>query len=156
MNSSKWRPFAISILISVGVGTLSAFFTMNSMEIYKELEKPPLSPPGFLFPIVWTILYVLMGIAAYLIYRSNSPDRGKALLLYGVQLLVNGLWPVLFFDRQMYLLAFLWLLLLWGLILLTILRFCAINKCAAYLLLPYLIWVTFAGYLNLGVYLLNR
>lgn len=156
MNSLKWRPLAISILISVGVGTLSAFFTMNSMELYRELEKPPLSPPSFLFPVVWTILYILMGIAAFLIYRSNSPDRGKALLLYGIQLLVNGFWSVLFFNCQMYLLAFLWLLLLWGLILLTILRFCTINKCAAYLLIPYLIWVTFAGYLNLGVYLLNR
>jgi benzodiazapine receptor len=153
---SKLKPLLLSILISIGVGTLSAFFTMNSMDIYTDLAKPALSPPGFVFPIVWTILYILMGISAYLIYSSNSPDKNKALLIYAAQLIVNAMWSIIFFSLQRYLLAFIWLLLLLFLIILMIVSFSKINKTAAYLQIPYLIWVIFAGYLNLSVYLMNR
>lgn len=146
----------VSILISIGVGALAGLLTRGGMESYYALRQPPLSPPGWLFPIVWTILYILMGISAYLIYRSNSPYRMVALKIYAVQLAVNFFWSIIFFNMEMYLFSFLWLLLLLVLIILMIRIFSKINKTAACLQIPYLIWVIFAGYLNLGIYLLNR
>lgn len=150
------KALAVSILIPLGVGAAAAFFTRNSMDVYEGLVQPPLSPPGWLFPVVWTILYTLMGISSYLIYRSDSPNKNTALTIYAFQLAVNFFWTILFFNLEMYLLAFLWLLLLLVLIVLMIVSFYRINKTAAYLQIPYLIWVLFAGYLNLGIYLLNR
>lgn len=150
------KALIVSLAISLGVGALSGFLAANSMELYQSLDKPPLSPPGWLFPVVWTILFILMGISAYLIYISDSPHRESALKIYTVQLAANFLWSILFFRFEMYLLAFLWLVLLWILILMMIRSFAKVNKTAAYLQIPYLIWVTFAGYLNLGVFLLNR
>lgn len=155
-HSFNLKALIISILIPLGVGMLSAFLTTNSMELYNEMAKPALSPPGWIFPVVWTILYVLMGISAYLIYTSDSPDKDTALKIYGAQLLVNGLWSILFFNFQWYFISFLWLLLLLLLIILMINSFSKINKTAAYLQIPYLLWVMFAGYLNLSVFLLNR
>lgn len=149
-------PLAVSIVIPLALGALSGFITSGSMQQFEQLLKPPLAPPGIAFPIVWTILYVLMGIASYLIWQSADRGRGKALVLYGIQLLVNVLWPILFFTLQMRLLSFFWLLLLIVLIIWTMARFAKINKTAAWLLVPYLLWTLFAGYLNLGVYLLNR
>ncbi len=146
----------VSILISVGVGALAGLLTRGGMESYSDLTQPPLSPPGWIFPIVWTILYILMGISAYLIYRSNSPYKKIALRVYAAQLTVNFFWSIIFFNMEMYLFAFLWLLLLLVLIVLMIRIFAKIDKTAAYLQIPYLIWVIFAGYLNLGIYLLNR
>ena len=154
--SRKFKPLAISILIALGVGGLSGFLTMGNMDIYGNINKPPLSPPPIVFPIVWTILFILMGISAYLIYESNSNLKGKALAIYGLQLVVNFFWPILFFNGQKFLLAFVWLLLLVALIIETILIFKDINKKASLLLIPYLLWSIFATYLNLGVYLLNR
>lgn len=146
----------VSILISVGVGAAAALLSRNSMDVYQNLVQPPLSPPGWLFPVVWTILYILMGISAYLIYVSDSPYKNSALKIYAAQLAVNFLWTIIFFNLEMYLFAFLWLLLLLVLIILMIRSFAKISKTAAYLQLPYLLWVIFAGYLNLGIYLLNR
>ena len=119
--------------------------------------QPPLSPPGWLFPVVWTVLYVLMGIASYLVSVSDAPheEKARALWTYGIQLAFNFLWPIAFFNLKWYLFAFLWLVILWILILITALRFGRIRKPAGYLLVPYLLWVAFAGYLNLGIYLLN-
>ena len=147
----------VAIVIPLLVGALAAFLTADSMTAFMQLNKPPLSPPGFLFPIVWTILYTLMGIASYPVYSSNAKqeDINDALTVYGLQLVVNFFWSIIFFNLEWYLFAFFWLLLLWVLILYTILLFYRISKPAAYLLIPYLIWVTFAGYLNLGIYLLN-
>ena len=152
----KFKPLAISILIALGVGGLSGFLTMGNMDIYRNINKPPLSPPPIVFPIVWTILFILMGISAYLIYESNSNLKGKELAIYGLQLVVNFFWPIIFFNGQKFLLAFVWLLLLVALIIETILIFKDINKKASLLLIPYLLWSIFATYLNLGVYLLNR
>lgn len=151
----KLKPLLISLAITLGTGALAGLITMGSMDSYGTLTKPPLSPPGALFPIVWTILYVLMGVAAYLIYTSHSPDKRRALTLYGVQLGLNFLWPILFFCFHAYLFSFFWLVALWILILWTMYAFYQIRPGAAYLLVPYLLWVTFAGYLNLGIYLLN-
>ena len=139
------------------VGGVAALLTSGSMKSFEILNKPPLSPPGWLFPVVWTILYTLMGVASYLILTADAEkqEKSKALSVYIYQLIVNFLWPTIFFNFQWFLFAFLWLVLLWVLILITIFRFYHISKPAGYLLIPYLIWVTFAGYLNLGIWLLN-
>ncbi|MDO4744104.1 MAG: TspO/MBR family protein [Clostridia bacterium] len=153
----NWKALIVSILIPLGVGALAAFLTGGNMEIFDTIQKPPLSPPGWLFPVVWTILYTLMGISSYLVYTSNAPKekiRG-ALTLYGLQLAVNFFWSIIFFNLRAYLFAFYWLVLLWVLIILTIISFWKISKPAAILLIPYLLWVTFAGYLNYAIYLLN-
>lgn len=151
----KLKPLVISLLLSLGIGGLSALLTMNSMDIYSELVVPPLSPPSILFPIVWTILFVLMGISAYLIYMSDSPDKKSALTIYAIQLVFNFMWTIIFFNLQMYLFAFIWLLILWLLILVMVIYFYKIDKKAALLQIPYLLWVAFAGYLNFMIYLLN-
>lgn len=127
------------------------------MEIYGEtIVKPPMSPPGWLFPIVWTILYALMGIGAARIYQSPpSKVRSLGLNLFVIQLVVNFFWSPIFFQLQAFGLAFFWLLLLWALVLRMIFVFGKIDPLAAKLQIPYLIWLTFAAYLNLGVWYLN-
>lgn len=143
--------------IPLAVGILAALLTGGGMKTFAQLNKPPLSPPGWLFPVVWTILYILMGVASCLVYREGPkrPAVTSALSVYGLQLLVNFLWPVFFFSFGWYLFSFFWLVLLWLLIAVTIFRFAKVSKTAAYLMIPYLLWVTFAGYLNFGIYLLN-
>ena len=147
----------IAILIPLAVGALSAGITAGSMSIFEQIDKPPLSPPGWLFPVVWTLLYTLMGLSSYLVYTADVPDGQKThtLQIYGIQLAVNFFWSIIFFNFQAFLFAFWWLILLWGLIIWTISAFGKITKPAAWLLVPYLLWVTFAGYLNYGIYLLN-
>lgn len=144
----------VCIAIPLLIGGLSGFITRNSMQIFQQFNKPPLTPPGYLFPIVWTILYILMGLASCLILSSDKKAT-PALTFYALQLIVNFFWPIFFFRFGWPLFSFLWLLLLWLLILKTIALFYEISKPAAYLLIPYLLWVTFAGYLNLSIYLLN-
>lgn len=151
------KKLLISIAVPLAVGGLSAFLTNSSMERFENLNQPPLSPPGWLFPIVWTVLYILMGIASYLVLESNADHKQivNALTVYGVQLFFNFLWSILFFNFELYFAAFIWLLILWALVLTSIILFYRISKPAAYLMIPYLLWITFAGYLNLGVALLN-
>ncbi len=146
------------LFLPLVTGGIAAFLTCQGMTSYQMLEKPAFSPPGILFPIVWTILYLLMGIASYLVITSDASafDRWNAVTVYLIQLFVNFLWPVLFFNFGLYLFSFLWLVFLWILIVITLRRFYPISRSAAWLLVPYLLWVTFAGYLNLSVYLLNR
>jgi len=153
----NWKALIICIAIPLAVGGLSALFTMDSMRTFSQLNQPPLSPPSWLFPVVWTILYTLMGVASFLVYTSPAPkaEKNAALRVYGAQLIVNFFWSIIFFSWELYLFAFVWLLLLWVLIFATILYFYPIRPLAAYLLIPYLLWVTFAGYLNYGIYLLN-
>lgn len=151
------KPLIISLLIPLAVGGLSALLTRNSMEAFGALNQPPLSPPGWLFPVVWTVLYLLMGFASYLVF-VNGRNRRKvqnALFVYGVQLFFNFLWSIIFFNQERYFFAFFWLLALWVLILITLVLFYRIHKPAGLLFIPYLVWVTFAGYLNLGIALLN-
>lgn len=151
----QWKALFLSLLVSMGVGGLSALITSGSMPIYGELVKPPLSPPGWLFGVVWTVLFFLMGISAYIVYASESPEKKNALTFYAVQLLVNFIWPILFFNLRLYWPAFVWLILLWILIVGMTARFSRIEKWAGYLQIPYLLWVTFAGYLSFSVALLN-
>ncbi|MBO5317302.1 MAG: tryptophan-rich sensory protein [Oscillospiraceae bacterium] len=154
---TNWKKLLICIAIPLAVGGLSALVTGNTMERFQELVKPPLSPPGWLFPVVWTILYALMGWASYRILESDAPDeeKKKALILYGIQLLLNFIWSPVFFRWEMRLTAFFILLALWLAIYLTMRKFATIDETAADLLLPYILWVTFAAYLNLGIFLLN-
>ena len=151
----KLKPLLLSVLISLGTGGLAALFTGNSMEFYQSLKQPPLSPPGWVFPLAWTILYSLMGVAAYLVWMRDSTGRNGALFFYGLQLIFNFVWPLLFFNARAYLASLIWLLLLWVLILITTARFFQETKAAGWLMIPYLLWVAFAGYLNAGVWLLN-
>lgn len=147
----------LCLAVPLAVGALSSLFTRDGMEQFQQLNKPPLTPPGWLFPVVWTILFLMMGAASYLVWKSGRPRRAArtALTLYGVQLAFNFLWSMLFFNMGLYLAAFFELIALWLLILLTAARFYRLSRGAGYLLLPYLLWVAFAGYLNFGVYLLN-
>lgn len=155
----NWKALVISILIPLAVGTAAGLLTMGGMEAFATLNKPPLSPPAWLFPVVWTILYTLMGTSSCLIYTSEEPKeknvKSQALSTYMYQLIVNFLWPVFFFNFQWYFFSFLWLALLWLLAAKMILEFGAISRTAALLNIPYLLWLSFAGYLNLGIWLLN-
>ncbi len=149
-----WKKLLICIAIPLLTGLAASFLTGENMSLFDSIRKPPLSPPDWLFPVTWTVLYVLMGIASYLVLLTCKPDC-TPLIVYGVQLAFNFAWSLFFFNLRLYLFSFLWLILLWLLILTTILLFRRISKTAACLLLPYLLWVTFAGYLNFGIFLLN-
>ena len=152
----NWKKLLICLAIPLAVGGLSALVS-GGMSEYESLVKPPLSPPGWLFPIVWSVLYLLMGYASYRIAtaKADQSEIKNALTLYGVQLLLNFLWSPVYFGLQWRLAAFFILLALWVAILLTIRAFSRIDETASDLLLPYVLWVTFAAYLNLGTYLLN-
>lgn len=126
----------------------------NNMDTFNSITKPALAPPGWLFPIVWTILYILMGIPSYLVLISRKTND-NALAVYGIQLVFNFFWSIIFFNLKTYLFAFIWHILLWLLILKTAFLFHQISKPTGYLMVPYLLWVTFAGYLNFSIYLLN-
>lgn len=155
----KIKPYVISVAIALGVGALSALFTRGNMDIYDRIQTPPLAPPGILFPIVWSILYTLMGISSAIIYikgRDENIPVYEALRIYAIQLVVNFFWSIIFFNLEAFLFAFLWLLLLWVLIIIMIVKFYKIDKTAAYLQIPYLLWVTFAAYLNFAIFLLSR
>ena len=145
----------IAILIPIAAGTLSALFSGNTAANYSVLNKPALSPPGIVFPIVWTILYILMGISSYIIYESNAPNKESALNTYALQLFFNFFWSIIFFRLNLFFTAFVWLLVLIFLIVRMIRQFYRIKPIAAYLQIPYLVWCIFAAYLNFIVFRLN-
>lgn len=149
---NKLKPYIGFIALSLGVGGLAAFLTRNNMNIYDDIVTPPLSPPMWLFPVVWTILYILMGISAAMVYKT---DKGQLGTFY-LQLAVNFLWSIIFFNLRMFLFSAIWLVLLWMLIIKMIREFRIVDIRAAYLQVPYLLWVTFALYLNIAIYVLNR
>ena len=150
-------PLLKTIAIPLLIGFGSSLFTSNSMQLFYAVDKPPLSPPAILFPIVWTILYTLMGISYYLVINSGADKEEiqQAGRIYAVQLLVNFLWPTFFFNFQWYLFSLICLVFLWILVLVMIKKFSTISRVAAWINIPYLIWLTFAAYLNLGIFLLN-
>ena len=150
----QWKNLIACLAIPLAIGGLSALLTRNSMEMFESLNQPFLAPPGWLFPVVWTILYILMGIASYLVLTSGKPNTA-ALTAYTIQLVFNFFWPIIFFNLKQYLFAFIWLILLWLLILKTTVLFRQISRSTKYLMLPYLLWVAFAGYLNFFIWLLN-
>ncbi len=154
---TKIKPYIIAIAITLGTGTLAAFITRNNMQIYDKINTPPLAPPAILFPIVWTILYILMGISAAMIYNSDvdAQSKKKALTTFAISLVFNFLWSIIFFNFQLYLVAFICLVLLFIWIVKTFIEYKQLNPIAAYLQIPYIIWVAFAGYLNFAIFLLN-
>ena len=154
-NRKNTIAYAVSIAVALAVGGISAWVNQGKMA-ENGLLQPVLSPPAWLFPIVWTILFTLMGISAARVWLSGCAGRSDALFLYCVQLVVNFLWTVFYFSFQALLLSFFWLLFLILLVVLTAVRFERCTPGAGKLLIPYLAWLGFAGYLNLAVWLLNR
>ncbi len=154
----KTPSYIIGIAIPVGVGLLAAFLTRSSMDIYSSIAKPSLAPPAILFPIVWSVLYVLMGIGSAMIYNSDAPlsDKKSALKAYTAQLIFNFFWSIIFFNKRAFLSSFVWILGLLALIIVMIIRFFKVHRAAALIQIPYLLWVSFATYLNLSIYLLNK
>lgn len=144
----------ISLLIPLSAGGVSAMLTKGSMKVFETIEKPLFAPPGWLFPVVWSILYLLMGAASYIVITSGKPFR-RAMTAYYAQLICNFIWPLIFFNMGAYLLSFIWLIALVILVSATIILFYKIAKAAALLILPYMLWLLFAGYLNWGIYMLN-
>lgn len=155
---AKFKPYIISIAIALGIGGLSAFLIRDNLYLYAVINKPAFSPPAFLFPIVWTILYIFMGISSARIWlqRDNySYEVMDSLLTYALQLILNFFWPIIFFNMRTFLFSFIWIVVLWTSILKMIFKFSVLDKTAACLNIPYVLWVTFAGYLNFMIYLLN-
>lgn len=151
-------PYAVAIAIPLAVGALSAFLTKDNMMLYQEITTPPLAPPPWLFPIVWTALYILMGVSSGMIYlrRDTAPDEARRdLTYYAMSLVLNFGWSIVFFNLRLFRFAFVWLLILLYTIIRTILSYKKIYPLAAYLQIPYAVWVAFAGYLNLGISILN-
>ncbi|MHC1723574.1 MAG: TspO/MBR family protein [Aminipila sp.] len=148
----------IAIAIPLAVGALSSFLTRDTMVKFQQLNKPDFAPPGSVFPIVWTILFILMGIASYRIYLKGTENQEvkMALIFYMIQLVFNFFWSIIFFGFGQIGLAFIWLIMLWILIFITTVIFYKIDKKAGYLMIPYLLWVSFAGFLNYSIWMLNR
>ena len=158
MKKSAPKTYAAWILFSEAVGALSGYLTREGTELYNTtIIQPPLSPPSIVFPIVWSILFALMGIGAARVYLvPPSSARPRSLLLFLLQLAFNFFWSIIFFNFQAFGFALIWLAALWVLILLMILSFRQVDPLAAWLQLPYHLWVTFAAYLNFAVWLLNE
>ena len=150
-----WKKLIILTVITFIVGTFFSFLTMNSMDTFKDLSKP-INVPGVLFPIVWSILYLLMSISCYLIVQSNDKDKKEGIILYAIQLVINSLWTLIFFGFGAYLLSFIWIIILLIVVIIMLAKFYNINKIAMYINIPYVLWLLFAAYLNLGIYLLNK
>jgi len=158
MKKGSYKTYILWILLSEAVGILSGWLTREGVELYQATaQQPALAPPGIVFPIVWTVLYALMGIGAARVDLSpDSKSRTRGLFFFLIQLAFNFFWSLIFFRAQNYGFALIWLIALWLLILMMILSFRKVDKLAAWLQLPYLLWVTFAVYLNYSAWMLNR
>lgn len=151
-------PYSVAIAIPLTVGIASAALTRGNMDIYQKLNTPPLSPPGFLFPIVWTILYILMGVSSAMVYidKEKNPKAAKqGLIYYVISLVLNFSWSIVFFNLQAALAALVILIVMLYFIIRTIIEYYKVKPSAAYLQIPYALWVAFAGYLNVGIWLMN-
>lgn len=152
------RVFSIVLVfLPLAVGLLSYIITGNNMDIYSQINKPPLAPPTWLFPLAWSILYLLMGIASAIVYTKETDDCAKetGMLLHYIQLILNFSWSIVFFNMQAYLLSFIWLVLLWLAVLFMLIMHRRVSKVAFCLNILYLLWLTFAAYLNLAIFILN-
>lgn len=153
---NKYIKLVISLVLPLSVGGLSGFLTSNSVDTwYVTLVKPILNPPSWIFGPVWTTLYIMMGIALYLVWKSDFNQKDKAIKVFGVQLTLNFLWSILFFGLQNPALALVDIVLMLVFIVWNIVLFYRISKTAGWLLFPYFLWVSFATYLNLAIFLLN-
>ena len=154
----KYKTYVISSAIAVGVGLLSALFTVGNMNL-SGIKQPSFSPPAFLFPLVWTILFILMGISSARIFekRTEFPEEVRnALSTYASSLLVNFLWSIIFFNFGAFFIAFIWIIFLEFLVIKTIKLYLPIDRHSAFLQIPYAVWVAFAGFLTLSIAFLNR
>ena len=157
----KYLKLIILIILPLLVGFVSSLITKNAMLVFNSVKKPPLSPPGILFPIVWSILYIMMGISNYLVVICNKTDenivklRKKCIIIYIIQLIFNFFWSIIFFRCSQYGFALVWLLMLLILVVVLMINSKKISKTSAYLLIPYIVWMIFATYLNAGVWVLN-
>ncbi len=149
------KSIIVFVVISLAAGLASALISRTAMADYESMSKPPFAPPAFVFVVVWTALYILMGVGAGLVWRAYSPFRETGICLYALQLAVNFLWPVIFFVEGWYFIAFLWLCLLLVLVAAMTYSFYRAKPIAAYLQAPYLVWLVFAGVLNLWIALTN-
>lgn len=158
----RWGVLIISVLVPLVVGVLSALLSSKGMMLYETMKKPPLSPPGWVFSVAWSVLYILMGIAFYTAMEGAKRDgisselKWIGILLYVLQLIMNFMWSIFFFRWELRLLAFVWLLMLLILVVLCTRTFMQMSKAAGWMMIPYVFWLGFAGYLNMGSYLLNR
>lgn len=150
-----YKKLVVSLALPQLAGLIGAIFTGSNVSAwYTTIEKPAFTPPGWVFGPAWTLLYLLMGISLYLVW-SRAETHKRALSVFTVQLVLNTLWSIIFFGLQAPLWAFVEIMILWAAILLTVVSFYKINKTAAYLLLPYIAWVSFAAVLNLAIVILN-
>ena len=153
----RWKTLIFNLAVPLITGAVSGFLTRSAMQQYGQLNQPPLSPPSAVFPVVWTTLFLLMGISAYLVTLKRSAGLKSFDLpaVYWIQLIVNFIWPLIFFNLAIYGIALAWLILLIILVIYMIFQFHDITPAAGWLQVPYLLWLIFAGYLNAGIWLLN-
>lgn len=156
MKRKKYLPYVVFILIALIVEGVSGIVTAKGMPAYQLLTKPALTPPSIAFPIVWSILYVLMGIGAARVWTANTGNRNGAIAVFAFQLALNFFWSVWFFGVQKYLLAFVWLVALIVSVAVMLRVFYRIDRLAGLLQIPYLLWLFYAAYLNFAIWLLNR
>ena len=155
---NKAKDYIVAIAIPLTVGIIAAALTMGDMDVYSKLKTPPLAPPAILFPIVWNILYILMGISSALVYRNSEKNieaAKKGLLYYVISLALNFSWTLIFFKFQAAFFALICIVAMLYFIIRTIIEYYKVNRIAAYLQIPYALWVAFATYLNAGIWLLN-
>lgn len=150
----RWPALVIILLVTLGGGALVGLLTRDSMSVYSQIVTPSFAPPGWLFPVAWSLLYAAMSVSLWLMLRTDEPTRG-ILVLYALQLAVNLVWPFIFFTMQAFGLAFWWLILLLALVILLMIRAFQVTPAAGWLLVPYAAWCTFAAVLNFAVARLN-
>ncbi len=155
MKNINFKKLFIYIFITLLIGVIPSIFVYNNIDKYELLNKPLLSPPSIIFPIVWTIIYIILGISIYRIMGTDNNRKNEAKLIYFIQLIINALWTPIFFGLNEYFLAFLWIIMLILLVITMIIIFFKIDKISAYLNIPYLFWLLFASYLNFGIFVLN-
>ncbi len=147
------KSYIFFIALSLGIGALSAFLTRNNMNIFDTVTKPPLAPPAWAFPVVWSVLYILMGISAARVYLREP--QSDALTVFAINLALNFFWSIIFFNLRAFGFAFIWLLLLLAVVIIMTVKFFRVEKLAGYLQIPYIFWLILAGYLNLFIFLAN-
>lgn len=155
MKKQLWKVYGIALAIPLIGGFAIALLTMEGMQTFQTLRQPPLTPPGWVFPVAWTLWYALMGVSSAMVYLAQDEGSRDALRIYGLQLILNLVWPILFFSFHLFLAAFIWLIVLLALVVVMIALFLSIRPLSAYLQIPYALWLAFAVYLNFGVFLLN-
>lgn len=151
----RLRPLLISLGTSLGTGFFAVILNVSGFSHYAALRLPPGAPSGWVMGVMWTLLSFLTGISAYLLWQTDSPKRQMGLRLYGIHLLVNFLWPVFFFTLHWYFFSFLWMVLLGGIVTAMVRTLWAVQRLAAGIQIPYLIWVVFTAYINFGVFVMN-